>query len=148
MKTVLVVDRDISNLSMISALFESHRDVRILGTDSVRRAVNILKKVDVDPVLTELVMPKDNGIRLLAHVRKQYPDLTLLAMTRHFTPAVQSRVHPYRPIAVLPKLIQAEQFMTRMVDLLALNTGYTIQGISLSSYLQLVDLEQKPVRSC
>ena len=139
----MVVDRDISNLSMISALFKPYRDVRVLGTDSIGRAASILKKVDVGLVLTELVMPEDSGVRLLAFVRKRYPDLPLLAMTRHFTPTLEARVRPYRPIEVFHKPIQPERFMDRMIALMELHRGYTIQGISLSSYLQLIDLEQK-----
>jgi CheY-like chemotaxis protein len=142
-KTVLVVDHDISNLSMISALFKSYQDVRVLGTDSVRRAANILKKVDVGLVLIELAMPEDSGFRLMAFVRKRYPDLPLLSMTRHFTPAIEARIRHFRPIEVFHKPIKPERFMARMIELMALRRGYTIQGISLSSYLQLIGLEQK-----
>ena len=143
MKTVLVVDRDISNLSMISALFESYRDVRVLGTDSVKRAANILNKVDVNLVLTELVMPNDNGIRLLMYIRKRYPNLPVLAMTRHFSPAIEARIRPFQPLEVFHKPLQLDRFMARLIELMGLKRGYTIQGISLSSYLQLVELEQK-----
>lgn len=143
MKTLLVVDREISNLSMISALFESYRDVRVLGTDSVKRAANILNKVDVNLVLFELSMPNDNGIRLLMYMRKRYPDLPVLAMTRQYTPAIEARVRPYQPLEVFHKPIEPERFMARLTELMNLKHGYTIQGISLSSYLQLVELEQK-----
>ena len=139
----MVVDRDISNLSMISALFESYRDVRVLGTDSVKRAANILNKVDVDLVLSELVMPNDNGIRLLMYIRKRYPNLPVLAMTRHFSPAIEDRIRPFQPLEVFHKPLQLDRFMARLVELMELKRGYTIQGISLSSYLQLVELEQK-----
>jgi hypothetical protein len=44
---------------------------------------------------------------------------------------------------VFHKPIEPEQFMTRLTELMDLKRGYTIQGISLSSYLQLVELEQK-----
>ena len=115
----------------------------MLGTDSVKRAANILNKVDVDLVLSELVMPNENGIRLLMYIRKRYPNLPVLAMTQHFSPAIEDRIRPFQPLEVFHKPLQLDRFMARLIELMQLKRGYTIQGISLSSYLQLVELEQK-----
>ena len=49
--------------------------------DSVQRAVEILGEVVIDLVITDVVMPEQDGFELLRHVRENYKGLDVLVVT-------------------------------------------------------------------
>ncbi|NOX25649.1 MAG: response regulator [Deltaproteobacteria bacterium] len=79
---VLLVDDSpaIINLlaSFMSALGYSHA----VAANSLE-AVNMLQRQDFDLVIADMGMPGMNGIELLQHLRKNYPDTSSIAITGH-----------------------------------------------------------------
>ena len=79
-ETVLIVDdsedtREILQRNLIDWGFQAYT------ADSVRRAVEILDEEAIDLVITDVVMPEQDGFELLRHVRENYKGLEVLIVT-------------------------------------------------------------------
>ena len=65
---VLIVDDDHDILNLAEKLLKSSYDV--LTADNARSALDILKSVQVDGLLSDINMPEMNGFELLRRVKK------------------------------------------------------------------------------
>jgi CheY-like chemotaxis protein len=61
---LLIVDDDVSNLTSLTRLFE-REGVEVIGASNGPEALEILRRVRVGVCLTDLMMPKTNGIELM-----------------------------------------------------------------------------------
>ena len=79
-ETVLIVDdsedtREILQRNLVDWGFKTY------SADSVSRAVEILGREAVDLVITDVVMPEQDGFELLRHVRENYKGMEVLVVT-------------------------------------------------------------------
>ncbi|MDW8002787.1 MAG: sigma-54 dependent transcriptional regulator [Deltaproteobacteria bacterium] len=77
---LLIVDDDENILGLMKEFLKSHGfDVTCL-TDS-KHAINTLKSDNYDILITDLVMPKLDGLQLLSFIQKEYLDTLAIIMT-------------------------------------------------------------------
>ncbi|HIC90825.1 MAG TPA: sigma-54-dependent Fis family transcriptional regulator [Syntrophaceae bacterium] len=84
MDTVLVVDDEKNYLLVLDALL-SEEGYEVITAESGMEALQILKEAELDLVVTDLKMPKMNGIELLEHIKESNPDLPVIMMTAYGT---------------------------------------------------------------
>jgi CheY-like chemotaxis protein len=80
MVKILVVDDEPFVRDMMTAM------IKPAGYDVVEavngaEAFNICKKEAVDLIITDIVMPEKNGIDLIMNVKKEYPDIPIIAVS-------------------------------------------------------------------
>ncbi|MEW6387349.1 MAG: sigma-54 dependent transcriptional regulator [Thermodesulfobacteriota bacterium] len=80
MDTILVVDDEVNYLTVMETLL-GEAGYEVLTAPSGLEALKIAGQSDLDLVLTDMKMPKMNGIQLLEEVRRLYPDLPVIIMT-------------------------------------------------------------------
>lgn len=82
-KHILVVDDDMAVREVIRAMLESvgfRVSLAINGRDALSR----LQEGTYDLILTDLVMPEQEGIATIKEIRQRYPDLKVIAMSGAF----------------------------------------------------------------
>ena len=84
METVLIVDDEKNYPPILSAVL-SEEGYETLTASSGAEALEILESADVDLVLTDMKMPKMDGIELLERIKATRPDLPIIMMTAHGT---------------------------------------------------------------
>ncbi len=84
METILIVDDEKNYLTILSALLEEE-GYEVLSAPGGREAFDIHKTADLDLVLTDMKMPKMDGIELLEKIKADDPDLPVIMMTAHGT---------------------------------------------------------------
>ena len=84
MDTILVVDDEINYLTVMEALL-GEEGYEVLTAPSGPEALKLAGTSDVDLVLTDMKMPKMNGIELLGELKRLYPDLPVIMMTAYGT---------------------------------------------------------------
>jgi DNA-binding NtrC family response regulator len=83
-RTVLIAEDEANMRRVLSALLE--RDgFRVLEAPDGTAALALLAKEPIDAVLTDLRMPKMNGLELLQAVRRGQPDVPVVMLTAHGT---------------------------------------------------------------
>jgi len=104
--TILVIDENIMVRSVLETLLE-REGFSVLSTRSIGVGLQMMKAATVDLVLIELFTNSRHEIEQIAEIRRQFPDVKIVAMSGFFgaTPPPASRVRAHACIA---KPIQPE----------------------------------------
>ena len=84
MDTILIVD-DEKNYPLILSAVLQEEGYETLTANSGQEALDILANSDVDLILTDMKMPKMDGIELLGRVKENDPELPIIMMTAYGT---------------------------------------------------------------
>lgn len=84
METILVVD-DEKNYLLVMATLLSDEGYEVLTEENGSRALETLEKSEVDLVLTDMTMPRMDGIELLSRIKGSRPDVPVIMMTAYGT---------------------------------------------------------------
>jgi len=78
--SILVVDDEESVLTVVRSVLE-RAGYAVLVASNGLAAMNILKKEKCDLVLTDIVMPEQEGIETFQKIKHTYPDMKVIAMS-------------------------------------------------------------------
>src|SRR4030042_128286 len=84
MDTILIV-ADEKNYPLILSAVLQEEGFETLPANSGQEALAVLDQSDVDLVLTDMKMPKMDGIELLQHIKKKDAELPVIMMTAYGT---------------------------------------------------------------
>lgn len=82
-KYILVVDDDAGVRDVVRSMLESE-GYCVAVAQNGREALNVLKTQDFQVVITDLVMPEQEGIETIKIVRRDYPAVKVIAMSGAF----------------------------------------------------------------
>lgn len=83
-ETILVVDDDEDVLGLIEKHL-SHRGYEVITAYDGEQALRLLERVRFDLVITDLKMPRMDGMEVLRRVKAAYPDTEVIILTGHGT---------------------------------------------------------------
>jgi CheY-like chemotaxis protein len=144
MKKVLIVDDDESFLHSLIDGFKAFEDKFAITTagDGLE-AVAALKEQEISLVLTDLKMPRMDGFELVAHLSNNYSSIPVIVMTAFGTPEMEDDLRDMGTFQYIEKPIDFEGLVNKIIKgLEGPSKGY-ITGVSLSSFLQLLELDKK-----
>ena len=104
--TILIVDDELSIHSLLQDMLED-LDYQLLYAENGVEALDYCKNHSVDLVITDLVMPKKNGLDLMIALKQFYPDTKIIAISGGG--GIQGQFE-YLPIA---RLIGAESIIEK-----------------------------------
>lgn len=144
MKYVLIVDDEEQLLLTMQAGFEPYKDrFEILTARNGKEATVLLASARINLVVTDLKMPEMDGFELLAFLKNNFPEIPAIVMTAFGTTEIESQLARSGMISMLEKPVDFEELTQLIVNLLEDDmTGGTLTGISLPSFLQLIEMEQ------
>ena len=145
MKSVLLVDDEKNFLLSLADMLKDNED-----EFSIKTAVNgklaaaIIDSGNVDLVVTDLNMPEMDGFELMAHISQVNSELPVIAMTAYGTPEMESRLRNMGAFQYIEKPIDFDSLLRKIKDgLKAGSTKGHVAGISLPSFMQLLELDKK-----
>jgi DNA-binding NarL/FixJ family response regulator len=101
---VLLVDDDRDFLESLRPLIEHQPVLTVAGTaDNGLDAIELADELDPDAVVIDLHMPIVDGVTAVARLRKDHPNLCLIALTGDSTPELHQAVTEAGADAVLMK---------------------------------------------
>jgi CheY-like chemotaxis protein len=144
MKNILIVDDERITLFRLKKFLEKEPDFHVLTGVNGNQAVAILEENVVDFVATDINMPEMDGIELLAHIERHYPDIPVVVMSAFGTPEIEAKIAAMGSLRFLNKpvdyreltaFIRREMEKTKSVDYL--------NNITAASIMQLIEIENK-----
>ncbi len=144
MKNVLIVD-DEQNflLSLADMLKEPGNEFEVLTASNGKEAAKIIDSKPVDLVVTDLKMPEMDGFELIAHINNQSPETPVIAMTAYGTSEMESRLMKMGTFQYIEKPIDFASLLKKINEGLSSGKKGHVSGISLPSFLQLLELDKK-----
>jgi CheY-like chemotaxis protein len=121
---VLIVDDSVMLINYLEEHLKRYEDrFSLVTAKDGMEAIEILKKEPVSLLVTDLQMPKVDGLVLLAYTHKYHPNIMCIVMSAHGTAEELAR-------AIMSALSQGMP-------------GGSLSGISIVNFLQMVEMEQK-----
>jgi len=145
MKKILLVD-DEKNflLSLADMLKANENDFSVETAGNGKEASDIIDSEKIDLVVTDLNMPQMDGFELIAHISQVDPETPVIAMTAYGTPEMESRLSNMGAFQYIEKPIDFDSLLNMINE--GLKKGSTkghVAGISLPSFMQLLELDKK-----
>ncbi len=144
-KFVLIVDDDQEMLLAVKdglEKYDTSLSVLIAGDGLI--ALEKLKKNTVSVVVTDLKMPRMDGISLLAHIMEHYPDIPVVIITAYSTSAMERMARDGGAIGYIEKPFMIEGLAKKIkVALQKESDGGTMQSVSSGTFLQMIEMEQR-----
>ena len=141
--TILVVDDDKTLRLMLRQHLQA-AGYNVAEAADGRKALKILASEAVNLVLTDIRMPEMDGFELMAHMSADYPIIPAMVMTGYGTPETTDSFEEMGSLQVMDKPLDLEDLTRRITESLhQVSQGGTMTGISVASFLQLIQLEQK-----
>ncbi len=144
MKRVLLVDDDQAVLQIVSRWLSHYQETfTIITAEHGREALDILLRQPVDVVVTDLQMPVMDGFELIAHLLSEQMSVPIIIMTAMVVSAVENRLQGVGAFPVIRKPLSVTALHTLICNELDARQQGIIQGLTLPSFLQLLEAECK-----
>ncbi len=114
--SILVADDQAEIRELLRSILEGEGyEVHTVGNG--REAIALLKETPVGIVLTDLAMPERDGIEMISEIRKDYPDIKIIAMSGTFAGVILESAKHLGANAILPKPLQIHDLLNTLRSL-------------------------------
>ena len=120
MKKILIAD-DEPHVSMILKQFLERSDYQVTTVLNGQQALAEIGKEMPDLLITDVQMPKMNGIDLCEVVNRSFPELQklIIVMTSRTDSNIRTWVEPYTHIELMEKPLSMRRLTSRLNDFFA-----------------------------
>lgn len=144
MKKILIVDDEKSFLlSLKDGLSVHSNKFQVLTAENGREAVDVLRSLPIDLLVTDLKLPEMNGFELLAWTSRHQPQLPVIVMSAFGTPEIEARLAKMDTLQFLDKPLDIHMLEEGIFNGLNAGGKSFIRGITLATFLQLMKVEKK-----
>ncbi|MCI5209624.1 MAG: response regulator, partial [Candidatus Electrothrix sp. ATG2] len=144
MKQVVIVDDEPELLYSIRAGFENNGRFQLMTAENGMEALDILENNIIDLVVTDLRMPKMDGVELLAAMSQSFPEIPSIVMTAFGTCGLEQQLKKAGTLNLLEKPLDIETLDHAINSALNFYQNRS-GGPELEIFLQLVAMEKKTV---
>lgn len=143
-KVLLVDDDPILRIALAKRLEAFGDHFKVVTAVDGFHAVKQLKQVSCSLIVLDLIMPRMDGMSLLAHIRDKYPDLPAIVISSMRAIEMQELVKRSGVLAYLSKPFQAEELVSVIMSSLRKEAaGGIMYDVSPTVFLQLMEMDQK-----
>lgn len=144
MKHVLIVDDERTFLrSLGEGLAEYNEDFVTYLAEDGQEAVDLLRELPVDVVVTDLRMPRMDGFALLAHLSRHNPGIPVIVMTAFGSAELRENLRELGTFGFMDKPLDFSELVDLILRALDATSEGHVRGLPLPAYLQLVATERK-----
>ena len=144
MSTILIVDDDLGLQKILEISLQKCRDdFDVLFASNGKEAIEILDQGNVSLLVTDIKMPKMDGLALLAHMSVNHSTIPCIVLTSYNIPGFEQKLsrsifHFLKKPVDSVKLIELIQKGLEQVE-----RGEALSGISVSGLMQIIEAEGK-----
>ena len=143
--TILIVD---DNQEMLLSLkdgleqYDSRLAVQLAGNGL--KALDLMETQPINLVVADLKMPRMDGLTLLGHLSKEYPDVPVIIMTAYGTPETERMARAGGAEDFLEKPFLVVKLARKIAMILeSVSDGGSLNDVSPTMFIQLIEVEQK-----
>lgn len=110
---ILLVDDDELLIRMAHIFLVNKRGLYVTFACDAEEAIKIVEHGEVDYVISDFVLPNEDGVQLLKKVKEKYPN-TYLALTSAYNYEEVSKFHD---IKFIDKFVSKKNFLNYLMEL-------------------------------
>jgi CheY-like chemotaxis protein len=143
MDKVLIAEDDLKLQRFLQGRLQKYKDkFEAIFADNGQEAIRLLKQKYVSLLVTDIVMP--NGMAILTYINNKHPHIRCIVMTDHATPELERSLSDNNVFRFFQKPFQLEEFTWAILEALQQDVpDGTLKGISVASFLQMIQMEHK-----
>lgn len=144
METILIAEDDEKLKKILKiGLKKYENQFKIITAGNGEEAVEVLKREPIAVLVTDLLMPKMDGLALLAYMNENHPETPCIVMTAHGTPRIKKKLQE-DVLRYIEKPFKPDELADAILPALDKETpGGALRGISIASFLQMIEIEAK-----
>ena len=145
MYNILIVDDEDTLLEAFEDYLSDFSDrLEVSLASNGNEAVNVLENKPVDLVVTDLMMPEMDGFELLTYLNNNFPSIPIIVMSGYGNAETKNRLKSQDSLVFLDKPVRLKDLEEAIFAGLEDGPGKgSITGVSLASFVQLINSEQK-----
>jgi len=139
-KRVLIVDDEEDLTWSISKhLSKDKEKYELMAVNSAIEALNILKKLPVELVISDIRMPEMSGLDLLLEIRQNYPETKVIIMTAYGSHEVQQQANERGCFKYIEKPFEIQELRQLILNTVEEKKGFEgrISDLNLSDLIQM-----------
>ena len=142
MKNVVVVDDDAIMLHAFVGLLKSYGGfLTTIPATGIRTALEILDRETVHILITGLHISEMDTFELLSRVANSHPQTRVIVITNNASAMFRTKIKQMPSVVHFDQALDISLLTKRIFTELQIDYGGQIRGISLSSFLQMIELE-------
>lgn len=144
-RNVLIVDDNEEMLFTLKSGLEKFNDFfKVLISSDGLDAVSKLKNHTISLVVTDIKIPRLDGVSLMNHIVENYPGTPIILISGPLNHDLKKVTDQLGIVKYLEKPFHVDQLSKKIITSLRKQTnGGTLQNVSSSMFLQLMEMEQK-----
>jgi CheY-like chemotaxis protein len=144
MHNVLIVEDSLMFQRALQTRMRAYNEkFAVIPANNGEEAVLILEKKQISLVVTDIQMPKLDGLGLIAYIHENQPELPCIAISGCATPDVQETLAK-GGVPLFSKPFKIEELAEAILRHLTPNTPEgKILGVSVAALLQMIGMEEK-----
>lgn len=146
MDKVLIVDDDPVIHKFLGTRFTKKyaQKFEMIHAYDGEEAIEILNQRYISLLVTDIVMPKLDGLALLTYIHNNYPQILCIVMTGHISPSIEKELQDDNIFRLFQKPFRLESLAQAILQALDQEIpGGVLKGISVASFLQMIEMEEK-----
>ncbi len=144
MKSVLVVNSDPVMLRNLVGLLKSKGSYfHIMTAGDDQEALTITTHFKVDLMLVAIGQDGNEGLKLMVHLNRHQPEIKAIALAVNASALIRARLNELKGPQVLSEPVDGDRLTQYVLAELQVDYGGQVHGISLPSFLQMLELEGK-----
>lgn len=144
MDKVLIADDDVQLLTILTESLEKYKDrFEIITAKNGLEAILALQKQTFSTVVTEIRMPKVNGLVLLGYLSKNFPDLPCIIITEDGSDMLKQRLKK-EAVNYIEKPFKIPELANAILSVLDRKEkfGGKLNGVSVTGFLKFIENEK------
>ncbi|MBN1931392.1 MAG: response regulator [Desulfobacterales bacterium] len=147
MDKVLIVDGDQDNLNKLKAGLNNLHQFKVLTASDGQEAIDLLQRERISVFVTDINTPKVDGLELLAYMTQNHPATPCIIMSEYGKPWFKKRKGQEELLYHIEKPTDLGVLTSSIfVGLNLKDEGANFKGMSLSTFLPLIELECRTCR--
>ena len=144
MDKVLIVEDSPDLLKTLKMGMEKYSDkFETIAARDGAEAIAVLKKIDISLLVTDLQMPRIDGLSLLAFMKKKHPGIPCIVMSAHATAKIREKIKK-SVLRFIEKPFQLDDLVKVIIPALGQDApGGSLDGISIANFMQMIEMEQQ-----
>jgi CheY-like chemotaxis protein len=138
-KVLIVDDEETLTWSMARSLSRDKDKYEVVIANNGGEALNLLKKNNIDLVISDIRMPDINGLDLLVKIKKDYPQTKVIIMTAYGSSDVQKEANRRGSLYYVEKPFEISDIRKIIIDLIGRRKGFRgkVFGLQLTDVIQM-----------